>query len=410
MKLLVIVQHMLHELNFPVFPDELTRLILDYYSISDIMYCNGSGLTQIGFAGSNYPSFSFPSIVGRNVNKNETIVGAQAYDCLEHSFPLQNGCVGDWNDMKLLFDYALHNCLHLDKAEIQQNSGNILLSQSGNIRTKDMERIYEYMFEQYGFSGVMIVPKQVLVLYAQGLLTGTVFDSGSSMTHCVCVYEGYELAMTKCKLNIGGRHITRQLLAYLNHNGYTDLHRSADYNSMNHMKEEVCYIAYDIQKERLLAAETTVLCKKYQLPDGRIITVNNERFEAVEVLFEPYKAGISAPGAHDMLFRCIMKSDVDLRREFWKHIVLCGGNTKFNGFASRLEKEVKEKWIYNVAQRDKSLTRKLKLKITQPMMQDMVFVGGSVLCDLMKQQNEFWLNKNDWNEKGAAQAVQEHHA
>ena len=51
---------------------------------------------------------------------------------------------------------------------------------------------------------------------------------------------------------------------------------------MREIKEKFCYIAHDINVERRLAQETTVLEESYTLPDGRVIKIGRERFEAPE--------------------------------------------------------------------------------------------------------------------------------
>ena len=52
------------------------------------------------------------------------------------------------------------------------------------------------------------------------------------------------------------------------------------------MKEKLCYVGYDIHTEQKLAQETTFLVESYTLPDGRVIKVGGERFEASEALFQ----------------------------------------------------------------------------------------------------------------------------
>eukprot|EP00483_Globobulimina_turgida_P004909 UN04918 len=156
--------------------------------------------------------------------------------------------------------------------------------------------------------------------------------------------------------------------------------------------------------------ETTTLVQPFQLPDGRIIKVGRERFEASEVLFDPDKAGVEGKGLHELLFNSVMKADIDLRPEFFKHIVLSGGTTMFAGLPSRLEKDVKELWIDNVAKGDRSRIGKFKLKIEDPpRRKNMVFLGGSVLADIMKDQQEFWLSQKDYQEQGAVRAIKKHH-
>ena len=265
------------------------------------------------------------------------------------------------------------------------------------------------MFDKYGFESVMLAIQAVLVLYSQGLLTGCVVDSGDGVSFTLPVYEGYGLPNCIMRMNIAGRHITRSLISLLQLRGY-NLNRSADFDTARQIKESLCYIAYDYQKEKKLALDTTVLETRYKLPDGRIIRVGRERFEAAEVLWEPSKAGISAYGIDKMLFHCIQKIDLELRSEFFKHIVLSGGTTMFAGFSSRLTKDLKDIWLQNVARGNKSRLSKFRLKIEDPpTRKNMVFLGGSVLGDIMKDQDEFWLNRKDWEEKGAVRAIKQHH-
>lgn len=56
-----------------------------------------------------------------------------------------------------------------------------------------------------------------------------------------------------------------------------------------------------------------------------------ELFRAPELLFDPSLIGLEYPGVHDVLNNAIMKSDLDLRRTLYSHIVLAGGSTLFKG-------------------------------------------------------------------------------
>lgn len=268
---------------------------------------------------------------------------------------------------------------------------------------------YEHMFEVYGFSAAMVAIQAVLVLYAQGLLTGVVMDSGDGVSHVIPVYEGYGLPNLVRRLNVAGRHVTRQLIHLLQLRGYS-LNRSADFDTARQIKEKLCYVGFDLNVERRLALETTTLVEPFQLPDGRIIKVGRERFEASEVLFNPSLAGVEGDGLHLLLWNSVTKADIDLRSEFFKHVVLSGGSTMFAGLPSRLEKDVRELWMERVAKGDLSRASKFKLKIEDPpRRKNMVFLGGSVLADIMKDQNEFWLSKEEWEDKGAQRAIREHH-
>lgn len=71
------------------------------------------------------------------------------------------------------------------------------------------------------------------------------------------------------------------------------------------MKERLCYIGYDIETEQRLAWETTVLVESYTLPDGRVIKVGGERFEAPEALFQPHLINVEGQGIAELVFSTI---------------------------------------------------------------------------------------------------------
>lgn len=140
----------------------------------------------------------------------------------------------------------------------------------------------------------------MLVLYAQGLLTGVVVDSGDGVSHVVPVFEGFVPGHLIRRLNVAGRQITRYLIKLMLLRGYS-FNRTADFETAREIKEKVisgftqgfscifiklCYVAYDLEEERNLARNTTVCIENYDLPDGTRIKIGRERFEAPEALFQ----------------------------------------------------------------------------------------------------------------------------
>ena len=89
-----------------------------------------------------------------------------------------------------------------------------------------------------------------------------------------------------------------------------------------------------------------------QLPDGRVVKLGGERFEAPEVLFQPHLINIEGMGLAELLFSTIQAADIDTRAEFYKHIVLSGGSTMYPGLPSRLEREIKQLYLQRVLKGD----------------------------------------------------------
>ncbi|XP_066983337.1 actin-related protein 2 isoform X7 [Macrobrachium rosenbergii] len=386
-----------------------------------IVVCdNGTGFVKVGYAGCNFPAHIFPSMVGRPIiratNKigdievkewahfPDLMVGDEASklrSMLEVTYPMENGIVKNWDDMCHVWDYTFGP----EKMGIDPRNCKIMLTEPPMNPTKNREKMLEVMFEKYGFAGAFVAIQAVLTLYAQGLQSGVVVDSGDGVTHICPVYEGFTLPQIR-RLDIAGRDITVYLIKLLLLRGYAFNH-SADFETVRMMKEKLCYVGYNIEQEQKLATETTVLVENYQLPDGRIIKVGGERFEAPEALFQPHLINVEGQGIAELLFDTIQRCDIDIRPELYKHIVLSGGSTMYPGLPSRLERELKQLYLERVLKGDAERLSKLKIRIEDPpRRKDMVFIGGAVLADVMKDRDNFWISREEYQEKGVQAALE----
>ncbi|RHZ28823.1 hypothetical protein DYB31_010327 [Aphanomyces astaci] len=375
-----------------------------------IVVCdNGTGFVKCGFAAENFPRHVFPSLVGRPILRAEEAINrdvilkdvmcgdeaAYVRSNLQISYPVENGIVKNWDDMEKLWDYTFHERLQVNPKEMR-----ILLTEPPLNPKANREKLVEMMFEKYGFEGTHISIQAMLTLYAQGLRTGVVIDSGDGVSHVVPVYEGFVPQHLIRRLDVAGRHITQYLIKLLLLRGYA-FNRTADFETVRQIKERHCYTALDPVVERRLSLETTVLEETYELPDGRVIKLGRERFEAAEALFQPHLIGVEGPGLSDMLFEMCQKADIDLRTEFYKNIVLSGGSSMYPGLPSRLEKDIKDRYCAEVLKGDKARLSKFRLRINDPpRRKHLVFLGGSVLANFMKDVDEFWISKKEYDEQG----------
>jgi len=370
---------------------------------------NGTGFVKCGYAGSHFPAHIFPSLVGRpiiraanridDIEVKDLMVGDEASklrSMLEVNYPMENGMVRNWEDMCHVWDYTFGP----EKLDIDPTQCKVLLTEPPMNPKRNREKMIEVMFEKYGFDSVAIAIQAVLTLYAQGLLTGVVVDSGDGVTHICPVYEGFALPHLTRRLDIAGRDVTRYLIKLLFLRGYAFNH-TADFETVRLMKEKLCYVGYDIATEKKLAEETTFLVEPYTLPDGRVIKVGGERFEASEALFQPHLINVEGQGVAELVFNAIQSADMDIRPDLYRHIVLSGGSTMYPGLPSRLEREIKQLYLERVLKGDVDRLSKFKIRIEDPpRRKDMVFIGGAVLADVMKDRDDYWISKAEYQEQG----------
>mmetsp|Transcript_41847 Transcript_41847/g.64018 ORF Transcript_41847/g.64018 Transcript_41847/m.64018 type:complete len:103 (+) Transcript_41847:609-917(+) len=89
---------------------------------------------------------------------------------------------------------------------------------------------------------------------------------------------------------------------------------SADFELVREIKEDLCYVSINVEKERKIAQETTVLDKEYKLPDGQTILVGRERFEAAEILMNPVLIENESDGMAEMVYNAIVGCPLDIQK------------------------------------------------------------------------------------------------
>lgn len=73
----------------------------------------------------------------------------------------------------------------------------------------------------------------------------------------------------------------------------------------------------------------------------------------------------------------------------------------YPGLPSRLEEEVRLRYLNNVLQGNKQGLKKFRLRIEDPPSRKyMVYLGGSVLAGIMKDEPHFWISKQEYEEEG----------
>nr|XP_060614636.1 actin, clone 302-like [Anolis sagrei ordinatus] len=331
---------------------------------------------KAGFAGRDSPSVVFPSVVGRSSGAEKDVyVGAEAQskrDILTLKYPMEHGYVNNWDDMEKIWHHTFYNELRVAPEEHP-----VSLTERPLNPIQSQEKMTQIMFETFSTPAMYVAIQPVLSLYASSRTTGVVLNIRNNYGEIVPIHEGRVLPRSLFRFFMCGQDLTNYLLKLLTERGYS-FTNEARRGMVRDIKEKLCYVALDLEQE-----------KSYEMPDGKVITIWNERFRCPEALFQPLLMEQESGGTHGGLWETIRHCDTDLHPYLYANTVLAGGSTMFSSFVERMHSEMTA-----------IAPKNMKINIIDPPEhKNSVWIGGSRLASLSTFRH-MCISKEEYDEAG----------
>lgn len=380
---------------------------------------NGTGLTKLGFAGNDLPSFVFPTAIA-NASRSQSKRGLEDLDFAIGDealaaagtgyallYPIRHGQIENWDHMERFWENSIFKYLRCEPEDHY-----FLLTEPPLNPPENRENTAEIMFESFNCAGLYIAVQAVLALAAlwtlskvqDRSLTGTVIDLGDGVTHVIPVAEGYVIGAAIKNIPLAGRDITLFIQLLLRDRGEADtLLQTAE-----KIKQQFCYVCPDIVKEfkrfDQAPAEKFAQYIVETAERKRTVDVGYERFLAPEIFFNPEICSLDyltpLPTVVDLV---VQSSPIDVRKKLYRNIVLLGGSTMFKDFGRRLQRDIK----LLVNERIEASERVSGVKstgvevlvISHKRQRNAVWFGGSLLAQTAEFKS-YCHTKQDYDEYG----------
>jgi len=393
---------------------------------------NGTGLTKLGFAGNDSPSFVFPTAIStlsassktraggrasnlsskRGLEDLDFFIGDEALDAANGpnyglSYPIKHGQIEDWDHMERFWESSIFKYLRCEPEDHY-----FLLTEPPLNPPENRESTAEIMFESFNCAGLYIAVQAVLALAASWTspkvqdrsLSGTVIDSGDGVTHVIPVAEGYVIGTAIKNIPLAGRDITLFIQLLLRDRGEAD----TSLQTAEKIKQQFCYVCPDIVQEfnkfdQYPKEKFAQYIVEYTERKAKV-DVGYERFLAPEIFFNPEICSSDyltpLPTVVDQV---IQSSPIDVRKKLYKNIVLSGGSTMFKDFGKRLQRDLKG-IVNERVQRSERLSGVQSsgvevLVISHKKQRYAVWFGGSLLAQTAEFKS-YCYTKSDYDELG----------
>ena len=402
----------------------------------------GEYSTKLGYGG-NSVKYIFPTMIAKpkatiydqpmmnsiGMMYDNYYCGPKASKLLKSMFnksnPISNGLINNWDDYELLLEYSIKQLISLDD-NISGSIDELIIPVKCYSNNLYKSKLLNIIFQKYGniISNVTLIPNNIAALFAHGLRSGIVIDSGYNQCNVSIVYYGLTCKRTVILDGYNTGKNVSDVLTKMLYKEYNELqantHTQDNYST--YLKEKYSFIKpykqynKDYQIQRTFNEYTNFNGThignivfdyigddgyKIKLPDNNQIYISNQKYNAPEILFNDNN------GLPSLINKSIHKfidfgdnncdDKIAFKNELLKDNGICisGGNTKFDGFVQRLKSQTET--IFNM---DNNITIK-----SQGNNNDLTtFIGCSVYSQIDKSLLEdikYTFSFDNWDDKGS---------
>uniref|UniRef100_A0A8C3VWC5 Actin like 8 n=1 Tax=Catagonus wagneri TaxID=51154 RepID=A0A8C3VWC5_9CETA len=356
-----------------------------------IIIDHGSGFLKSGLAGWNEPQMIFPSIVnylpcrenpGPSYARRRVSLGIDMCRPDTFSYPVQRGRVLNWEGVEHLWSFVL------EKHRQEHDDSPVMVTESPRREPGDRQKTLEIMFELLDVPSILLADQLEMSLYASGLLTGVVVDSGYGLSRVQPFHLGRPLRSSAKTLEFAGQDLSAYLFKSLFKENFNQ-HNLFQLETVSNTQMNKCYVPQNL-------GEALDFCQNvpsgsdenntYHLPDGTCVELTPLQRLAPEMFFSPQVFDLQGPSISQAAVESIQTCEAALQPLLVSHLVACGGNTLYPGFTKRLYRLVADHFCSMRASIWMGSNRNFS-----------VWLGASIVAHLSTYKSE-WLTKEEYDE------------
>ncbi|XP_011383753.1 actin-2-like [Pteropus vampyrus] len=291
----------------------------------------GSGFSKVGFSGAEAPLAVFPTILGKlrhdnplvGTEKQDWFIGDEAQnrrDRLSMLCPISRATVTSWDNMEKIWHHSFYQVLRIAPEQHPMMVTDPPLNAASN--KEKVLQLQRQALPNEGFDEPAKHAARLLHLAQTAGADAPPRVDGPSRTWAIAMLrEDPEPAAWEPQSLLREHQVP------------------SDREYIRDMKEKCCYVALDFDKEQA-QANSPSCTQKYQLPDGREISLGPERFFCPEALFHTDLIGRNSLGIHMTAFRSISSCNPALWKVLFRHVLLSGGTGSCLGLRFRMQREL----------------------------------------------------------------------